>query len=160
MKKFLTFGILLAILVTFSACHSTEHAYKSAYDKVKQIQKDTMAISGAVKPTVVVEQPKEVKAQDVPREQVTLIVGKKLDFYNVIVNSFKLRVTAEDLQERLVKDGYKDASVIFDKVASYYRVVLSTHHDFDSAVKSRNDFMAKFSNRKDFQNTWIAFCWR
>lgn len=163
MKRILTVGVLLTLLISFSSCHSTEHAYKSVYDivKEKQAQKDSIAISGAVKPKVVSQHVDISGEKDVPREGAKLVIGKKFLTYNVIVSTFKLRVTAEDLQERLEKEGYKDAGIILvEDNGPYYRVILSTFVDFQSALKSRNDFIAKYPNRKDFQGAWVDFCWK
>lgn len=38
-----------------------------------------------------------------------------------------------------------------------YRVIVSTFNDRASAADARDAFKAKYSNRKDFQSSWLLY---
>ena len=47
--------------------------------------------------------------------------------------------------------------LLFNSDAAMYRVIVSTFNDRASAADARDAFKAKYSNRKDFQSSWLLY---
>ena len=112
MRKNWIWGLSLLLIAGMASCKSSQSAYKAAYEKAqeKKIEEPVSA------PAPVVEQPVETTTSTVEpaapvREQserlnVVDSDGASLKEFNVIVGSFRQRLNAQSLCERLRKDGY------------------------------------------------------
>ena len=76
--------------------------------------------------------------------------------YSVVCGSFGVKANAENLKNFLDNEGY-NAVVAFNPDAAMYRVIVSTFNDRASAADARDAFKAKYSNRKDFQSSWLLY---
>ena len=136
MKKLAILGMGLCIALAFSSCKSSESAYKKAYEKAKQ---------------------QELATAGVRQEKVEVISGVGgLKDYSVVCGSFGVKANAENLKNFLDNEGY-NAVVAFNPDAAMYRVIVSTFNDRASAADARDAFKAKYSNRKDFQSSWLLY---
>jgi hypothetical protein len=52
--------------------------------------------------------------------------------------------------------GYKKSSVVLNPVSSFYRVLVATYPDFDTAKTARDEFRTKHPERKEFQSAWLV----
>lgn len=150
-----------SVLVAFTSCHSSQSAYKKAYEKAKQesANKKSESVDGAVAPVAVQNQN---SAQETPanvrQEKVTVVSGADaLNDYNVVAGSFGLKANAEGLKDYLVREGYSQTVVAFNASNSMYRVIVSSFTDYNSAVQARDAFKAKYPTRKDFKGSWVLF---
>jgi hypothetical protein len=158
MKRIIALMACAVGVLLLSSCHSTEVSYKQTYDKIKEqkIVESTTAVSGAVKPQEVKQTDNETVA-GITRERDNYVSGAKtMDNFGIVAGSFKLKVTAEDLCDRLVDMGYKKSSVVLNPVSSFYRVLVATYPDFDTAKTARDEFRTKHPERKEFQSAWLV----
>ena len=155
MKKLAILGMGLCIALAFSSCKSSESAYKKAYEKAKQQELAETQTTEPVEVAPTVTAPVEARVVEstpvatagVRQEKVEVISG---------VGSFGVKANAENLKNFLDNEGY-NAVVAFNPDAAMYRVIVSTFNDRASAADARDAFKAKYSNRKDFQSSWLLY---
>ena len=151
-------------MLAFSACKSSESAYKKAYEKAKQQElADTQTVAPAEEVAPVVSAPVETKVvesapADVRQEKVTVVTGNQdgLKDFSVVCGSFGIKANAENLKSFLDSEGY-NAIVVFNAEKAMYRVVVSTFADKASAAQARDAFKKKYPNREDFQGSWLLY---
>lgn len=163
MKKLAILGTGLCIVLAFSACKSSESAYKKAYEKAKQQELAEPEVTAPVETTPVVAAPVETpktpaSTAPVREEKVTVVSGAEngLKNYSVVCGSFGLKANAESLKDYLDGQGY-NALIVFNADKAMYRVVVSTFDDRASAAQARDAFKAKYPNREDFQGSWLLY---
>jgi cell division protein FtsN len=83
-------------------------------------------------------------------ENVSVVSGRGLKAYSVVVGSFGVRANAEGLQSTLNRAGY-DAQVAYNAERNMYRVIVSTFDNKESAIQSRN------SIRSTYPDAWLLF---
>ncbi len=164
MKKLFMFGFSALLMFAFTACKSSESAYKKAYEQAKQ-QEVVVEEVEYVAPAPVVRvtpapkpQPKPVHDSSVREEKVTVVSpgANNLRNYSVIAGSFGVKSNANNLKRVLDGEGY-DAMVVYNAENNMYRVVVSTFDDKDSAQRARDSFKRRYPNRKDFQGAWLLY---
>ncbi len=164
MRKLAVLGMGVCVLLAFSACKSSESAYKKAYEKAKQQElADTQTVAPAEEVAPVVSAPVETKVvesapADVRQEKVTVVTGNQdgLKDFSVVCGSFGIKANAENLKSFLDSEGY-NAIVVFNAEKAMYRVVVSTFADKASAAQARDAFKKKYPNREDFQGSWLLY---
>lgn len=164
MRKLAVLGMGVCVLLAFSACKSSESAYKKAYEKAKQQElADTQAVATVEEVSPVVSAPVETKVvesvpADVRQEKVTVVTGSGdgLKDYSVVCGSFGIKANAENLKSFLDNEGY-NAIIVFNAEKAMYRVVVSTFADRASAAQARDAFKKKYPNREDFQGSWLLY---
>ena len=82
-----------------------------------------------------------VNNANVRSENVTVVSGKGLQAYSVVVGSFSLKANAEGMASTLKSAGY-DSQIVYNSARNMYRVIASTFVDKAGAVKSRNELRA------------------
>ena len=170
MKKTLFVCATLMAAVVFVSCNSSkESAYRKAYEKAQaqaqaqaqsqQPQYQTTQQAPVVTP---LEQPGyqqqgyqqgyQVPSDNVSvrSENVSVVSGRGLKAYSVVVGSFGVRANAEGLQSTLNRAGY-DAQVAYNAERNMYRVIVSTFDNKESAIQSRN------SIRSTYPDAWLLF---
>ena len=162
MKKFMVLGAAMCIAMAFTGCKSSESAYKKAYEKAKsQEQTSTDNDDSSTQQDAPVVAPVETQTQTQPvtetrtvdnydnepvrRENVSVVNGAGLKAYSVVVGSFGVKANAEGLQQRLQNAGY-DAQVAYNAGNNMYRVVATTYDSKASAVQSRNQLRATYTD--------------
>lgn len=162
MKKFMVLGAAMCIAMAFTGCKSSESAYKKAYEKAKsQEQNSTDNDDSSTQQDAPVVAPVETQTQTQPvtetrtvdnydnepvrRENVSVVNGAGLKAYSVVVGSFGVKANAEGLQQRLKNAGY-DAQVAYNAGNNMYRVVATTYDSKASAVQSRNQLRATYTD--------------
>lgn len=162
MKKFMVLGAAMCIAMAFTGCKSSESAYKKAYEKAKsQEQTSTDNDDSSTQQDAPVVAPVETQTQTQPvtetrtvdnydnepvrRENVSVVNGAGLKAYSVVVGSFGVKANAEGLQQRLKNAGY-DAQVAYNAGNNMYRVVATTYDSKVSAVQSRNQLRATYTD--------------
>lgn len=161
MKKTLFVCATLMAAVAFVSCSSSkESAYRKAYEKAKAQEQSQPQYPTAQQQVPVVtplEQPAQQPAYQAPAENVSVrsenvsvISGKGLKAYSVVVGSFGVRSNAEGLQSTLNRAGY-DAQVAYNAERNMYRVIVSTFDNKESAVQSRN------SVRSTYPDAWLLY---
>ena len=160
MKKLSVLGMGVCIALAFSSCKSSESAYKKAYEKAKQQELAEPQTTNVEEVAPIVSAPVQAKVVEsasagVRQEKVTDVSGTNgLKDYSVVCGSFGVKANAENLKSFLDNEGY-NSLVVFNADAAMYRVVVSTFSDRASAANARDAFKAKYSNRKDFQGSWL-----
>ncbi|WP_297328115.1 SPOR domain-containing protein [uncultured Bacteroides sp.] len=160
MKKLAVLGMGVCIALAFSSCKSSESAYKKAYEKAKQQELAEPQTTNVEEVAPIVSAPVQAKVVEsasagVRQEKVTVVSGTNgLKDYSVVCGSFGVKANAENLKSFLDNEGY-NSLVVFNADAAMYRVVVSTFSDRASAANARDAFKAKYSNRKDFQGSWL-----
>ena len=155
-------GAAMCIAMAFTGCKSSESAYKKAYEKAKsQEQTSTDNDDSSTQQDAPVVAPVETQIQTQPvtetrtvdnydnepvrRENVSVVNGAGLKAYSVVVGSFGVKANAEGLQQRLKNAGY-DAQVAYNAGNNMYRVVATTYDSTASAVQSRNQLRATYTD--------------
>ena len=147
MRKYVLLSTALCLAFAFTSCGTKEDAYKKAYEKAKA-QEEQQNQQKAVQDEAPVVTPLAEKQADqttvtnvnnanVRSENVTVVSGKGLQAYSVVVGSFSLKANAEGLQSTLKQGGY-DAQIAYNPQVNMYRVIASTSDDKTSAVQSRD----------------------
>ncbi len=163
MKKLVLVGMGVCIAVAFSACKSSESAYKKAYEKAKQqelVETETSEATEEVTP--VVSAPVETNVvESVPvgvrQEKVTVVSGGDgLKKFSVVCGAFGVRANAEGVKETLKGEGYS-AMVVFNAERALYRVVVGTFDDRTSAENLRDAFKENHPQNDDFQKSWLLY---
>ena len=157
-------GMALCVALAFSACKSSESAYKKAYEKAKQQElaeaaaaTEAPAEAPAVEAAPVVETaPAPVAPAPVREEKVELVSGDGLKAYSVVCGSFGIKANADGLKSWLDGQGYQ-AKVVYNAERNMYRVVAETFDTRDEAARARDAFKAKYPNREDFQGAWLLY---
>lgn len=160
MKKTLFVCATLMAAVAFVGCSSSkESAYRKAYEKAKAQEQSQPQYPVAQQAPVVtpLEQPSQQPAYQsstenvsVRSENVSVVSGKGLKAYSVVVGSFGVRSNAEGLQSTLNRAGY-DAQVAYNAERNMYRVIVSTFDNKESAIQSRN------SIRSTYPDAWLLY---
>lgn len=162
MKKLTVLGMGVCLAFAFSACKSSESAYKKAYEKAKQqeLAEQSVTAEENVTPVVAPSEPEVVPVvapQDIRSERVTVVSGDDgLKDYSVVCGSFAIKANADGLKARMENEGYK-AMVLFNADASTYRVIIGTYDNRASAAQARDDFKARYPGDKDFQKAWLLY---
>lgn len=155
-------GAAMCIAMAFTGCKSSESAYKKAYEKAKsQEQTSTDNDDSSTQQDAPVVAPVETQTQTQPvtetrtvdnydnepvrRENISVVNGAGLKAYSVVVGSFGVKANAEGLQQRLKNAGY-DAQVAYNAGNNMYRVVATTYDSKASAVQSRNQLRATYTD--------------
>ena len=155
-------GAAMCIAMAFTGCKSSESAYKKAYEKAKsQEQTSTDNDDSSTQQDAPVVAPVETQIQTQPvtetrtvdnydnepvrRENVSVVNGAGLNAYSVVFGSFGVKANAEGLQQRLKNAGY-DAQVAYNAGNNMYRVVATTYDSKASAVQSRNQLRATYTD--------------
>lgn len=160
MKKLVVLSMGLCVALAFSSCKSKESAYKKAYEKAKQ-QELAESPSDPVEATPVevapvVSAPVASSNVSVREEKVELVSGNGLRAYSVVCGSFGVKANAEGLKKFLDGQGY-DAKIVYNSDRNMYRVVVASYDDRAQANRAKEDFKAKYSNRDDFQKSWLLY---
>lgn len=155
MKNKIIYSLCAVLVLTLSACHSSELTYKNAYNKMQEQKKQQDApVSGAVAPVAIHQTTNS--AESAIREDVNIIEGEKqLKRFNIVANSFKLKVTAEDQMDRMIDEGYKKATIVKNIQNEFFRIIIATFDEYEPALQELNKFKAKYADRKDLQNAYI-----
>ena len=155
--KRIVYLLIAGTVLSFSACKSSQNAYKEAYEK---------AVAGD-EPKAFIEEPvasnnEAPKAEDVTNisvreEKVSVVSGEQeIKAYGIVCGSFSLRANADALRERLVNDGYK-AVVVVNEAGKTFRVVCASFDTKEEAVAERTKFKARYPDNQDFQSAWILY---
>lgn len=159
MKKIMFVCAAMCVALAFTSCKSNESAYRKAYEKAKAQEQSQPQYPVAQQAPVVtpLEQPSQQPAYQsstenvsVRSENVSVISGKGLKAYSVVVGSFGVRSNAEGLQSTLNRAGY-DAQVAYNAERNMYRVIVSTFDNKESAIQSRN------SIRSTYPDAWLLY---
>lgn len=162
MKSTLIVCATMLAAVAFVSCGSSkESAYRKAYEKARaQEQYQTQAQPRQTQQQAPVVTPLEQSAPQqqtvasdnvsVRSENVSIISGKGLRTYSVVVGSFGVRSNAEGLQNTLARAGY-DAQIAYNAERNMYRVIISTFDNKESAVQSRNAI------RPSYPDAWLLY---
>lgn len=164
MKKFIMFGLSLAMAFAFSSCKSTKQSeYKTAYDQAKE-QELAQGGSQVAEPIEIVPVQSSTSssnnAVDVTyrEEKVVLAAGEQgtLKAFSVVCGSYASKTNADALKATLVGEGYT-ALVVQNPATGMYRVVCGTFDDKVSAANARDQFKATHPNDADFQKSWLLY---
>lgn len=164
MKKLMILGMGVCVALSFTSCKSSESAYKKAYEKAMQqettvVQQETVPVekTPTVTAPVVVERTPVAPEAGVRQEKVTVEGSGELKEYSVVCGSFNLKANAEALRDYLKGQGYHGAVVVFSPDAATYRVIVESYSDRVSAAAARDAFKRRYSNRQDFQGSWLLY---
>ena len=155
MKKNLFFAAA-AMSLMLASCHSTDSAYKKAYEKAKA-QEAAQQVSTAQDEPVVAPVQTVPAAQTAPttpatsvadengkRENLTVVDGAPLKAYSVVVGAFGVKANAERTQQTLKNKGYSGAVIVFNEQRNLYRVVAATFDNRADAVSVRNQLSTEY----------------
>lgn len=166
MRKLFAFGFSALLLVGFTACKSSESAYKKAYEQAKQqeitVEEEVEYVAPAPVVRVVPAPKAEPKPQhdaSVREEKVTVVSPASrngLKNYSVIAGSFGIKANANNLKRVLDNEGY-DSMVVYNVENNMYRVVVATFDDRASADRAKDSFKRRYPSRKDFQGAWLLY---
>ena len=134
MKKLAILGMGLCIALAFSSCKSSESAYKKAYEKAKQQELAEPQTAEPVEVAPTVTAPVEARVVESTPVATAGVRQEKVEVVSGV-------------------GGLKDYSV----VCGSFGVIVSTFNDRASAADARDAFKAKYSNRKDFQSSWLLY---
>jgi cell division protein FtsN len=153
--------------IAFTSCKSSESAYKKAYEKAKsqEAAQQSQDAQDGVETTAPVVAPVQTRpanetstanVENVPvrQERVSLVNGKGLKSFSVVVGSFSQMTNAEGLQKQLVAAGY-DAQIVRNGENNMYRVISATFDSKADAVKSRDNIKGSQFNKN--ADAWLLY---
>ena len=156
MKK-IVYLLIAGTVLSFSACKSSQNAYKEAYEKAISGDEDKAVIEEPVALQNEVATAEDVSNVSVREEKVSVVSGdQEIKAYGIVCGSFSLKTNADALRERLINDGYQ-AVVVVNEAGKTYRVVCASFDTKEEAVAERNKFKAKYPDNQDFQSAWILY---
>ncbi len=160
MKKSIVICAGLCVALAFTSCKSNESMYKKAYEKAKASEQTAVVEDEVVETPVVtplVETPvtkttvvANTDNVSVRTEDLSVIDGKALRNYSVVVGSFGLKANAEGLAKTLRSAGY-DARIAYNSARNMYRVVATSYDSKADAVSSRDQLRSKYPD------AWLLF---
>lgn len=166
MKKNFTFALALVAGIVMVSCHSSESAYKKAYEKAQAaqtseqtpVQQTTTQQQTPVQVSTVTPVQQNTQPTDnysnvgVRTESVSLVEGAGLRDYSVVVGSFGLLSNAQNLKALLANKGYNAQIAQADVNGKpFYRVIASTHNTKDEAAQSRARLTA------EYPDAWLLY---
>lgn len=156
MRKNWIWGLSLLLIGGMASCKSSQSAYKAAYEKAqeKKIEEPVTTEATPVAEQPVVTTPSTTTTAPIREqsEKINAVDGNDalLKSYNVIVGSFRQRLNAQSLCERLRADGYP--AVLAQNAQGMYRVVACSFDDRATAVQAREGLQAKYPQ---FTDAWF-----
>ena len=144
------------LIAGMASCKSSQSAYKAAYEKAqeKKIEEPVSApapvVEQSVETTTSAVEPAAPVREQSERLNVVDSDGASLKEFNVIVGSFRQRLNAQSLCERLRKDGYP--AILAQNAEGWYRVVACSFDNRPAAVQARNALQAK---SPQFTDAWF-----
>lgn len=155
MRKNWIWGLSLLLIGGMASCKSSQSAYKAAYEKAQEKKIEEPAPAPAAEQPVVTT-PSTTTATTTPvreqSERINAVDGNDalLKEYNVIVGSFRQRLNAQSLCERLREDGYP--AILAQNAAGWYRVVACSFDNRPAAVQAREALQARYPQ---FTDAWF-----
>ncbi|HIX27784.1 MAG TPA: SPOR domain-containing protein [Candidatus Barnesiella excrementigallinarum] len=158
MRKNWIWGLSLVLIAGMASCKSSQSAYRAAYEKAqeKKIEEPVAADPAPVaEQPVVTTTPSTTTVAAPVREQserISAVDGNDalLKEFNVIVGSFRQRLNAQSLCERLRKDGYP--AILAQNAEGWYRVVACSFDNRPAAVQAREGLQARYPQ---FTDAWF-----
>lgn len=159
MKKSVVLCAGLCVALVFTGCKSKESAYKKAYLKAQAkseqpaqpVQEETPVVAPLEeRPSTETTVVDNTDNATVRTEDFSVISGSGVKNFSVVVGSFSLKANAEGLQRTLKNNGC-DAQIVYNSARGLYRVVASTFDSKSDAVRSRDQFRAKYPD------AWLLF---
>lgn len=154
MRKNWIWGLSLLLIGGMASCKSSQSAYKAAYEKAQEKKIEEPAPAPAAEP--VVTTPSTTATTTAPvreqSERISAVDGNDalLKEYNVIVGSFRQRLNAQSLCERLREDGYP--AILAQNAEGWYRVVACSFDNRPAAVQARQALQARYPQ---FTDAWF-----
>ncbi len=157
MKKNFMWGLSLLLMGAMVSCKTSQNAYKAAYEKAQEKKIEALA---EVEPQQVVEEKATTTTPPTTTEtpvrtqseRINAVDGNDdlLKSFNVIVGSFKQRINAQSLCERLRADGYP--AVLAQNAQGMYRVVACSFDNRAAATEARQQLQARYPQ---FTDAWF-----
>lgn len=158
MRKNWIWALSLLLIGGMASCKSSQSAYRAAYEKAqeKKIEEAAPAPAETVVTTPSTTTTTTTTTSSAPvreqSERISAVDGNDalLKEYNVIVGSFRQRLNAQSLCERLRADGYP--AVLAQNAAGWYRVVACSFDNRPAAVQAREALQARYPQ---FTDAWF-----
>lgn len=158
MRKNWIWALSLLLIGGMASCKSSQSAYRAAYEKAqeKKIEEAAPVPAETVVTTPSTTTTTTTTTSSAPvreqSERISAVDGNDalLKEYNVIVGSFRQRLNAQSLCERLRADGYP--AVLAQNAAGWYRVVACSFDNRPSAVQAREALQARYPQ---FTDAWF-----
>ncbi len=159
-------GAVVAVAFGVVSCHSSESAYKKAYEQAQAAQNaeeayaqqyggqetEPIEVTAVTPASVAVTPMTDYSNVAVRSEDVSLVNGAGLKAYSVVVGSFTMLSNAQGLQSSLQGRGYGAQIVQADvNGSSFFRVVATTFDSKEEAARSRAGLM------QEFHDAWLLF---
>lgn len=158
MRKNWIWALSLLLIGGMASCKSSQSAYRAAYEKAqeKKIEEAAPVPAETVVTTPSTTTTTTTTTSSAPvreqSERISAVDGNDalLKEFNVIVGSFRQRLNAQSLCERLRKDGYP--AVLAQNAAGWYRVVACSFDNRPAAVQAREALQARYPQ---FTDAWF-----
>lgn len=166
MKKIFAISACVCIAMAVTSCKSKESAYKAAYEQAmaqnaalqqqQQQQQQTVVETPVVTPVVTtpVTETKVVSNTNdnvaVRTEGLSVIDGKPLRAFSVVVGSYGVRANADRVAASLRAQGY-DARIALNSERGLYRVIASSFDSKNEAVASRDRL------NTEYEGAWLLY---
>ena len=156
MRKNWSWALSLLLIGGMASCKSSQSAYKAAYEKAqeKKIEEPAPATTPVAEQQVVTTPSTTTSSTPVRErsERINAVDGNDalLKEYNVIVGSFRQRLNAQSLCERLRNDGYP--AILAQNAEGWYRVVACSFDNRPAAVQAREALQARYPQ---FTDAWF-----
>lgn len=152
MKKFFAISACVCIAMAVTSCKSKESAYKAAYEQAmaqnaalqqQQQQQQTVVETPVVTPVVTTPATETRVTSNtndnvaVRSEGLSVVDGRALRAYSVVVGSYGVRANADRVAASLRAQGY-DARIALNSERGLYRVVASSFDTKGEAIASRD----------------------
>ena len=149
---------LLCVMMMFGGCKTKESAYKQAYDTAQSRSTVSSQTSG-YQTTTPSNNPgwmtdrSQTTSYDDPfqSERLTVMDGRNLRQYSVVIGSFQNRTNAESLKNRMQAQGYSPV-VARSENGMWYRVIVASFNTRAEAEAQRDAIKSRYSQ---FHDAWL-----
>lgn len=143
MKKYVVCSFALLLAFGISSCKSSQDAYKAAYEKAQENSSPDSAPVTIGEPEKAETPAVNDRPVTVRNEKINAVDGtSQLREFNVIIGSFRQKINATSLCERMVKEGYP--AILAQNADGMFRVVACSFDTREEAVKAREQLKASF----------------
>ena len=144
--------LVCTLVIAFDGCKTKQSAYKQAYEaaQTRPTVYDTPVTQPSKPVQVFEQQPVDQTNDRFQEERITVMDGRNLKQYSVVIGSFVNKTNAESLKNRMQAQGY--SPVVVQNEKGLYRVVVATFDTRAEATAQRNAIKNRFP---EFYDAWL-----
>lgn len=152
-------ALMAAILLSLTACHTTEENYRASYNKA--VEKTKEGIGSDTYEKIVAEQNRKTTVVNGDSVRIVARFAKGIDIdqsktkrFNVVLRDFKQVVNARSMCKRLVAEGHNSYVLYYAKDQLYY-VIIEAFDTREEAAAFLHDAPSRVKMSVALDKLWI-----